>query len=100
MVFWSELTEQDEGLYTCRASFYHHAASVSIQVEVSSEDQQLGENSDQHADICFQFQCGFLGLSVNICGFNHSVPALMSMICMSSAFAIFLIFVVVLWACW
>uniref|UniRef100_A0A3Q3FZR2 Si:ch211-149e23.4 n=1 Tax=Labrus bergylta TaxID=56723 RepID=A0A3Q3FZR2_9LABR len=33
MVFPSELTEQDEGLYTCRASFYHHTASVNIQVE-------------------------------------------------------------------
>ncbi|XP_065816341.1 uncharacterized protein si:ch211-149e23.4 isoform X2 [Labrus bergylta] len=41
MVFPSELTEQDEGLYTCRASFYHHTASVNIQVEVACQDKQL-----------------------------------------------------------
>ncbi|XP_073346799.1 uncharacterized protein [Pagrus major] len=39
MVFQSELTEQDEGLYTCWASFYHHTASVNIHVEVMSEDR-------------------------------------------------------------
>ncbi|XP_070762552.1 uncharacterized protein [Enoplosus armatus] len=39
MVFPSELTEKDEGLYTCQASFYHHTAAVSIQVEVMSEDR-------------------------------------------------------------
>ncbi|XP_068441683.1 uncharacterized protein si:ch211-149e23.4 [Clinocottus analis] len=41
MVFQSELTERDEGLYSCRASFYHHSATVNIQVEVTSEDKQL-----------------------------------------------------------
>uniref|UniRef100_UPI0037E90F19 uncharacterized protein n=1 Tax=Semicossyphus pulcher TaxID=241346 RepID=UPI0037E90F19 len=39
MVFRSELTERDEGLYTCRAVFYHHTAEVNIQVEVTSEDR-------------------------------------------------------------
>ncbi|KAM7412838.1 hypothetical protein PAMA_020292 [Pampus argenteus] len=39
MVFQSEVTEQDEGLYTCRASFYHHAATVNIQVEIMSRDK-------------------------------------------------------------
>ncbi|XP_029302477.1 uncharacterized protein LOC115017900 [Cottoperca gobio] len=39
MVFQSELTEQDEGLYSCQASFYHHTATVNIQVEVTSEDK-------------------------------------------------------------
>ncbi|XP_036929278.1 uncharacterized protein si:ch211-149e23.4 [Acanthopagrus latus] len=39
MVFRSDLTEQDEGLYTCRASFYHHTAWVNIHVEVMSEDR-------------------------------------------------------------
>ncbi|XP_054455488.1 uncharacterized protein si:ch211-149e23.4 isoform X2 [Anoplopoma fimbria] len=39
MVFQSELTEQDEGLYSCRASFYHHTATVNIQVEVTSENK-------------------------------------------------------------
>ncbi|XP_042271047.1 uncharacterized protein si:ch211-149e23.4 isoform X1 [Thunnus maccoyii] len=42
MVFQSELTEQDEGLYTCRASFYHHTAAVNIQVEIMSEDRLFG----------------------------------------------------------
>lgn len=45
MVFQSEVTEKDEGLYTCQASFYHHAATVSFQVDVMSEDRQLGEDS-------------------------------------------------------
>lgn len=44
MVFPSELTESDEGLYTCRASFYHHTAAVNIQVEVMSEDKLFGEH--------------------------------------------------------
>lgn len=44
MVFQSEVTERDEGLYTCRASFYHHTATVNIQVEVMSEDKLFGEN--------------------------------------------------------
>ncbi|XP_037318660.2 uncharacterized protein si:ch211-149e23.4 [Pungitius pungitius] len=41
MVFQSQLTQQDEGLYSCRASFYHHTATVNIQVEVTSEKKQL-----------------------------------------------------------
>lgn len=43
LVFQSELTERDEGLYTCQASFYHHTATVYIQVEVMSEDKLFGE---------------------------------------------------------
>ncbi|TMS07653.1 Poliovirus receptor-like protein, partial [Larimichthys crocea] len=39
MVFQPEITEKDEGLYTCQASFYHHTATVNIQVEVMSEDK-------------------------------------------------------------
>ncbi|XP_059187195.1 uncharacterized protein si:ch211-149e23.4 [Centropristis striata] len=39
MVFQPELTEQDEGLYTCWASFYHHTAAVNIQVEVMNKDR-------------------------------------------------------------
>ncbi|KAK2846796.1 hypothetical protein Q5P01_009795 [Channa striata] len=38
MVFQSELTEQDAGVYTCQATFYHHMATVNIQVEVMSEE--------------------------------------------------------------
>eukprot|EP00063_Salmo_salar_P094963 XP_014069798.1 PREDICTED: uncharacterized protein LOC106612809 isoform X3 [Salmo salar] len=41
LLFQSKVTEQDAGLYTCHASFYHHKASVLIQVEVTSENQQL-----------------------------------------------------------
>ncbi|XP_033952734.1 uncharacterized protein [Pseudochaenichthys georgianus] len=41
MVFPSELTEQDEGLYSCQASFYHHTATVNIQVEVTSVEKHL-----------------------------------------------------------
>ncbi|KAM9853277.1 uncharacterized protein ACBR49_004115 [Aulostomus maculatus] len=39
MIFRSEVTEQDEGLYTCQASFYHHFATVDIQVEVMSNEK-------------------------------------------------------------
>lgn len=45
MVFQSEVTKQDEGLYTCQASFYHHAAMVSFQVDVMNENRLLGEDS-------------------------------------------------------
>ncbi|XP_041734862.1 uncharacterized protein LOC121568381 [Coregonus clupeaformis] len=41
LLFQSEVTEREAGLYTCHASFYHHQASVLIQVEVTSENQQL-----------------------------------------------------------
>ncbi|XP_052323565.1 uncharacterized protein si:ch211-149e23.4 isoform X3 [Oncorhynchus keta] len=43
LLFHSEVTEREAGLYTCQASFYHHQASVLIQVEVTSEDKQLSE---------------------------------------------------------
>ncbi|XP_069017603.1 uncharacterized protein [Embiotoca jacksoni] len=39
MIFQLELTKHDEGQYTCRASFYHHTATVNIQVEVMMEGQ-------------------------------------------------------------
>lgn len=45
MVFQSEVTEQDEGLYTCQASFYHHTAVVSFQVDIMSKDRLLCEDS-------------------------------------------------------
>lgn len=45
MVFQWEVTEEDAGLYTCQASFYHHAARVSFQVDVMSEDRLLCEDS-------------------------------------------------------
>ncbi|XP_031153452.1 synaptogenesis protein syg-2 isoform X2 [Sander lucioperca] len=41
MVFQPALTEQEEGLYTCQASFYHHTATVNIQVEVASKDKHF-----------------------------------------------------------
>lgn len=43
MVFQSETEEQGRGLYTCQASFYHHAARVRILVEAKKRDQQFGE---------------------------------------------------------
>lgn len=45
IVFRSVVTEQDEGLYTCQASFYHHAATVNIQVEVMDDDKLFGNFS-------------------------------------------------------
>ncbi|XP_022047801.2 uncharacterized protein si:ch211-149e23.4 [Acanthochromis polyacanthus] len=39
MILQSELT--DKVVYTCCASFYHHTAAVSIQVEVINEDEQF-----------------------------------------------------------
>lgn len=53
MVFQSELTEADEGLYTCQASFYHHTATVNILVEVMSKDRQFGENLPTLLILCF-----------------------------------------------
>ncbi|XP_036393633.1 uncharacterized protein si:ch211-149e23.4 [Megalops cyprinoides] len=41
LVFLSEVTQRDTGLYTCHASFYHHSASVLIQVEITSKDFNL-----------------------------------------------------------
>lgn len=43
MVFDWEVRERDAGMYSCRASFYHHAATVSFLVEVTSEEKLLGE---------------------------------------------------------
>ncbi|XP_018520897.1 uncharacterized protein si:ch211-149e23.4 [Lates calcarifer] len=41
MVFQSQVTEKDAGLYICCASFYHHMVTIKIQVEVMSEDKQF-----------------------------------------------------------
>lgn len=43
MVFEWEITKEDAGLYSCQASFYHHAAKVSFLAEVMSEEKLLGE---------------------------------------------------------
>lgn len=43
MVFPSEVTEQDKGLYTCQASFFHHTATVNILMEVMSEEKLLSK---------------------------------------------------------
>ncbi|XP_041655955.1 uncharacterized protein si:ch211-149e23.4 isoform X2 [Cheilinus undulatus] len=66
MVFPSELTKQDEGLYTCWASFYHQTAMVSFDVELTSQDRLF---------------------------------ALVTMICISSGFALILMLIVAVWAC-
>lgn len=44
MVFQPEVTKQDEGLYTCQASFYHHSAMVSFQVDIMCKDRLLCED--------------------------------------------------------
>lgn len=36
-------SEQVNGLYTCWASFYHHKASINIQVEVTSGDELISK---------------------------------------------------------
>ncbi|CAG6000724.1 unnamed protein product [Menidia menidia] len=41
MILQPEVSGQNTGLYTCLASFCHHKATVNIQVEVMSEDEQL-----------------------------------------------------------
>ncbi|XP_041851800.1 uncharacterized protein si:ch211-149e23.4 isoform X2 [Melanotaenia boesemani] len=41
MIIQPELSGQDKALYTCWASFYHHTATVNIQVEFTREDEQL-----------------------------------------------------------
>lgn len=101
MVFQSELTEQDEGLYTCQASFYHHISTVSFQVEVMSEDKQFGE-------YCINLHrknrvTDFLKTPTSPCDLNCAdvcVAAMVFMVSMSSALAIFLIFIVTLCVCW
>ncbi|KAM4589547.1 uncharacterized protein V3H82_003650 [Fundulus diaphanus] len=41
MILQSDPSGSSKGRYTCLASFYHHTASVDIQVEVLREDEQL-----------------------------------------------------------
>ncbi|XP_014909178.1 uncharacterized protein LOC106960552 [Poecilia latipinna] len=41
MILQSDPLGQNKGLYTCFASFYHHTASVSFQVEVLRESEQF-----------------------------------------------------------
>ncbi|TKS80762.1 hypothetical protein D9C73_014865 [Collichthys lucidus] len=60
MVFQHQITEKDEGLYTCQASFYHHTATVTIQVEVMSEDKLYAMT----AMICSSSGLGILIISV------------------------------------
>lgn len=50
MLFQSAVTEQDGGLYKCQASFYHHTATVSFQVDVMCEDRLLCKGSPE---LCF-----------------------------------------------
>ncbi|XP_035766166.1 uncharacterized protein si:ch211-149e23.4 [Neolamprologus brichardi] len=45
MIFQSELAELNKGLYTCWASFCHHTATVSFQVEVTTRLEQLALTS-------------------------------------------------------
>lgn len=43
MVFEEKVRERDAGVYSCRASFYHHTATVSFLVEVMSDEKLFGE---------------------------------------------------------
>lgn len=43
MILQSDPSGQNNGLYTCFASFYHHTASVTFQVEVLRESEQLSK---------------------------------------------------------
>lgn len=43
MILQSDHSGQNKGLYTCLASFYHHTASVDIQVEVLRESEQFSK---------------------------------------------------------
>ncbi|KAF4085872.1 hypothetical protein AMELA_G00099870 [Ameiurus melas] len=38
LVFAQQVSESDAGLYTCSASWYHHNATVTVLVEVTSQD--------------------------------------------------------------
>ncbi|XP_072547022.1 uncharacterized protein [Salminus brasiliensis] len=40
LVFAEPVSEQDAGLYTCHASWYHHKATVFVQVDVTSKESQ------------------------------------------------------------
>lgn len=116
MVFQSELTMLDEGLYTCQASFYHHTATVNIEVEIMNKEEQLSENlpcSIFHLHWENRVTCLLLIMStyciwyfirlrssiwlwqVCVC-----VSALVTMICIGSALAIICITVVMFWLCW
>lgn len=114
MVFQSEVTEQDEGLYTCCASFDHHMATVRIEVEVMSENKHLGvclilslhsksrmtlvlERLGQHAEAKWAFVELWVYCTVCMC---VRFAALVFMISISSASAIMLILIVALWVCW
>ncbi|KAL7848561.1 hypothetical protein SRHO_G00201840 [Serrasalmus rhombeus] len=41
LVFAELVSEQDTGLYTCHASWYHHKATVFIQVDVTSQETHM-----------------------------------------------------------
>ncbi|XP_018614344.2 uncharacterized protein LOC108938328 isoform X4 [Scleropages formosus] len=41
LVFPFLVSEQDAGLYTCHASFYHHHTTLLLQVEVADKDEEL-----------------------------------------------------------
>ncbi|KAG8001870.1 Nectin-2 [Nibea albiflora] len=109
MVFQPELTEKDEGLYTCQASFYHHTATVNIQVEVMSEDRLHGENFPCPIFCLFsnlfirKYLRSVIRLRPDTCGFDirvfACVSAMLAMISFSSGLGILIIFVVVLWVC-
>ncbi|XP_038159269.1 uncharacterized protein si:ch211-149e23.4 [Cyprinodon tularosa] len=66
MILHSDPSGQTKGLYCCLASFYHHNATVDIQVEVLREGEQF---------------------------------MLVILICISSASAVLIVFIVILYVC-
>jgi len=113
MILQPELFGQNKGLYICWAYFYHHKATVNIQVEVMSEDEQFSKylwhvylKPSDSISILRWFNSSVLAFLRCmtylwcICGFILCVAVLVTMICTSSAAAILLIFVVVLYICW
>lgn len=43
MVFDGKVMERDADMYSCQASFYHHAATVSFLVDVMSDEKLYSE---------------------------------------------------------
>lgn len=78
LLFQSEVTEREAGLYTCQASFYHHQASVLIQVEVTSEDKQLSEctltlSCISETTIYKIFQCFLVNIQKWLAYYNFNI---------------------------
>lgn len=101
MVFPSKVTEQDEGLYACQASFYHHTATVDIRVEVMSKKRLFGE---LQSPVYYCVYLLIIRLSSSIYAFDNFAicvfSAMAAIVGISFAFAIMLVLVITVWVCW